>query len=118
MIDEADNGASFRRRFARSLLPELAQAHPVAQFKPMLIQLRSYFHDLTLLKFMDDTAAYKVVRGEQLKASAKVRTSDAYPVWPRDVGRSQLNVGRLLLEFESRKAQPFGRRYKLAKSSL
>jgi hypothetical protein len=71
MIDEADNRASFRRRFARSLLPELAQAHPVTQFKPMLIQLRYYFHDLTLLKFMDDTAAYKVVRESYLRVSAK-----------------------------------------------
>jgi hypothetical protein len=60
MIDEADNGASFRRRFARSLFPELAQAHPVTQFKPMLIQLRSYFHDLTLLKFMDEPQHIKL----------------------------------------------------------
>jgi hypothetical protein len=45
MIDETDNGPDFRRRLPRSLLSELAQAHPVTQFKPVLIQARSCFHD-------------------------------------------------------------------------
>jgi hypothetical protein len=63
MIDEADNGANFRRRFARSLLPELAQAHPVTQFKSMPIQLRSYFHDVTLLKFIDEPRNIKLCAG-------------------------------------------------------